>query len=276
MNWKNETNAEYHSIPGINYSYLKDIYDWQMFIPIQKTNLQNNSMKKGTALHYAVLQPELFDDNVECYHDNLPFSPENSEPIKLPEADYNDVLKMRDSIFSNPLAMELLENVYAEQSGYVDIDYDFLNDNLRLQCPPYYKIKCDARKLNVRRDTPDVIIDLKSTSAKNIDDIQNSIELFHYDLQAYHYLRTANLIEIKNGSVHNYKAFWWIFVQNTAPFRCFCLKLSDEDYRIGKHKWQTAINILKLYYEKGIIRVTLPCPEWKISKYFSEFKESED
>jgi hypothetical protein len=274
MGWVTETNKQYFENHAINFSYLKELFAWQVYKPMSKPiYAPTPAMLKGSALHYAVLQPELFEKLVMVFEGkrntkegkaefaNLQQTLiENPDNIILSASDYDDVKRMRNSILNDSKARELLKNTIREQSGYVGFNLNFLNLELEATCPEFFKIKADARKKGI-------IIDLKTTKAKDLRELQISIEEYHYDLQAYHYLRHANEIEFQNKTKIKYDEFWWIWVQNVEPFNTICYVLSDEDYKIGKHKWFLAYDILKYYYEQGINNRTLPCPDWKLKKY---------
>ncbi|EDL8065288.1 hypothetical protein CTA21_24545 [Salmonella enterica] len=135
------TNDEYHAAPGVSKSHLdliaqhSPLHYWHRYLnpnraPTEKTTF----MKRGTATHVAILQPNEFERLVICGLDVDRRSKENKEKWAAFEAEHADktiitkdqwenILPLRDYVWKHPEASRLLSNIIAEQSifGMMDV-----------------------------------------------------------------------------------------------------------------------------------------------------------
>lgn len=135
------TNDEYHAAPGVSKSHLDLIaqksprHYWHRYLnPDRTPDEKTVFMKRGTATHIAILQPELFEKLVVRGLDCDKRSKENKEKwaaFELEHADktiitkdaWDNILPLRDYVWAHPEAARLLSNIIAEQSifGMMDI-----------------------------------------------------------------------------------------------------------------------------------------------------------
>lgn len=280
MSWQIETNKQYHENAGINPSYLSKLFQWKTFIPMQKSIYQpTEAMKLGTALHLSILQPDIAGKAIsvfsgskrsnagkEEYKQLTEAANSANEAVVITESQNENLQEMVKSIKANRIAVELLNGAFVEQSAYIDFTLRFPNKYLEDTCPKRFKCKIDARK-------PGIIIDVKTTSTKNIADFQQSIEDYNYEMQAYHNLLIANNVETLIGSKIKYEQFWMIIVQSVEPYECLCLEMSEFDLMIGQHKWWSAYRIFEKYYQTGDLSNLLDCPSWKAKRYDLAFQQ---
>ena len=144
------------------------------------------AMKKGTAVHAAILEPDFFDD---CYvaapkvdrrtkagrEAWAAFEAEHSGKECLPEAEYADVIAMRQSVYDNPIAAKLLSGEGKNELSYV----------WKSEYPGAEGTLCKARadRLTMYEGTP-CIVDLKTSIDASPDEFQKSVGRYAYDLQA--------------------------------------------------------------------------------------------
>ena len=270
--WITQSDTEYFGrLQDMNASYLAKIYNWQRFLePSKSVMTKSIALLTGTAFHLAVLQPEIFRKYVQIFKGKLNTKEGKKEYQDLqdllatqPEAfiinhkDVSVALDMAEAVNNNSEAQEILRGCVNEQAGYRKLKFDTLDG---ITSPEFAKIKLDARKKGI-------IIDLKSTTAKNRKEIQQAVEDYHYDMKAAYYLNIANAIEQAAKSGISYERFIWIFATKTSPSECVIYEASDEDLQIGRQKYLNAYQILKNYYETGKTDTVLDCPTWKTKKY---------
>lgn len=135
------TNDEYHAAPGVSKSHLdliaqkSPLHYWHRYInPNREPSEKTTFMKRGTATHIAILQPNEFEKLVICGLDVDRRSKENKERWAAFEKEHADktiitkdqwenILPLRDYVWKHPEASRLLVNIIAEQSifGMMDI-----------------------------------------------------------------------------------------------------------------------------------------------------------
>lgn len=161
---------------------------------------KTDAMTFGSAFHCFVLEPEEFDSRYIV----LPkmdrrtkegkaafesFSASGRELIS--EGDFQAMLRMRDSIMSNPAAVELLEGCIYEEPVY------------RYFEGTYIKGVVDAWRKGA------FILDLKTCADASPDAFARAAHLSMYHEQAALY-QTA-CVESR---------FYWIAIENVAPYNC--------------------------------------------------------
>jgi len=269
--WITQSDAEYFArTEDMNASWLSDIYTWRRMRFPQSITKKSVALLTGTAFHLAVLQPELFRKRVHRFEGDLKSAKnkaayaEKQELIKdqpeefiLRAADFDLALSMADAVNNDSEAQDILRDCVNEQAGYRKLNLPHMEG---MKPPGFAKIKLDARKRGF-------IIDLKSTTAKNMRELQSAVEDFHYDLKAKYYFKIANGIEEVAKSGISYERFIWIFATKTIPSQCIVYEVSEGDLLIGEHKHMVAYETLKNYYRNGDTNSVLECPEWKWKRY---------
>jgi len=126
------SNEKYHSGAGVSRSFL-----WRLetetpldaLIPVKETD----DMKFGNDFHCAVLEPVRFDKEYITVPEDCLIGSGKGQRIRLAEfmekvetqglsilkpADLEKIKRMREAVFSHPLASELLSNGQSEISGF--------------------------------------------------------------------------------------------------------------------------------------------------------------
>lgn len=234
------SNNEYHADrSAVSCSALKQILrsPAHMKAYYEKPNEETTSRLIGTALHAAVLEPEMFESTyVEWRGGNktgkvyTAFLEENSGKSVLKSAEMTAVLRMRDSIMNYreyPIG-ELLRNGQNEQSI--------------VWTDPETGVRCKIRPDN---QNPYGTFDLKTTDDARPDAfVRNSVRML-YDLQAAMYQEgifqtTGNRLD-----------FFFIAVEDDAPHSTWVHKASDEMLASGMKKFRQALATYKRCLETG-------------------------
>ena len=253
----------------MNASGLVKIYKWMRFLPFDsQTITKSPALLTGTAFHLLALQPEIFAKSIGEFKGNLSTKEGKAEMKSLLEMqktnpgmsivykkDLDLARSMAEAVKNSSEAQDILRGCVFEQAGFRKLKFDTYERNP----PEFAKIKIDARKKGI-------LVDLKSTTAKSRDDIQQAVEDYHYDMKAAYYFDVANPIEELNKTGITYDRFIWIFVTKDTH-ECVCYEASDEDLAIGRQKYLLAYEILLNYYNLGIIDTVLDCPAWKYKNY---------
>lgn len=115
-------NEAYHAGPGISKSGLWTIYRKSPAHYRYAEREESPAFDFGTACHFAILQPELFEKRVmrgprdrrgNNWKD-VQAEAANSGRLLLIEADYNDALVIRDSLHTDPFLNALIVSPYAQ------------------------------------------------------------------------------------------------------------------------------------------------------------------
>jgi len=131
-----QTNDEYHRGPGISKSHLDAIksgsprHYWYKYLnPDRERDQPTAAMVMGSAVHSAILEPDLFPSEViespefdrrtkAGKAEYEAFQTANKGKIVLPPEDYATCLSIRDAVHQHPVAGGLMHGGKAEQSFY--------------------------------------------------------------------------------------------------------------------------------------------------------------
>lgn len=185
-----QTNDEYHSGPGISKSHLDAIagaspkHYWQKYInPERERQEPTAAMIMGSAVHAAILEPDLFPTEViespefdrrtkVGKAEYEAFQAANKGRIVLAPEDYATCLAIRDAVHTHPVAAGLLQGGRAEQSFYaIDAETGEL-------------IKC---RTDYMHDSGAMIVDVKTTEDASPNGFGKSAANFRYPIQTAWY-----------------------------------------------------------------------------------------
>lgn len=211
-----QTNDEYHSGPGVSKSHLDAIANasplhyWHKYInPERVRNPPTMAMIMGSAVHSAVLEPDLFpSEYVESpgfdrrtkngKADAEAFEQANAGKVVLSPEDYATCLAVRDAVHRHPVASGLLHGGKAEQSFYaVDEETGEL-------------IKCRTDYLH---DSGAMIVDLKTTDDASPSGFGKSAANYRYPIQ------TAWYNHVLDSAFGEHPANWvFLAVEKSPPY----------------------------------------------------------
>ena len=223
------------------------------------------AMQLGTALHAAILEPELFassymllkdvtDRRTSIYKEAVKTHGADNVLIST-EADY--VAGMQESVFSNEKAKQLLKNCeYKEISVFATCPKTGVN------------LRCRFDGLSIKNN---YAIDLKTTRDSSPDEFSKAIYNYRYHVQDafYRYVYfLATGIELD--------FFEFIAVESDIPHPTMLYKLDDISRNIGKAEYERNLNttaecIKNNHWpaytaESDVISI----PEWAIMRYEAE------
>jgi hypothetical protein len=229
------SNDAYHSGPGISKSHLDwiapemgrtPLHYWNRYInPDREPDKQTPAKVLGTAIHTAILEPDLLSDRVvpgldidrrsnanrQAWAD---FEKANAGKIILPGDAYQTVLAIRDAVHRHPVAGPLLQGIKTEQSFYAT---DKETGEL---------IKC---RFDALADSGEYALDLKSTENAGPAAFGRSAANYRYHLQPPWYF---DILRDLYGETPKY----WMFlaVEKEPPHAIGIYYAQDEDIEFGR------------------------------------------
>jgi exodeoxyribonuclease VIII len=228
------------------------------------------AMSMGSAIHVAVLEPESFEkryvEAIEVGDKRTPankarwvaFEQENAGRGILKPSEWEAALRVRESVWSQPWAEELLGGAGANEVSALWMDAEW-----KIPC------KCRIDRLGAR------VIDLKSTRDASASAFQRSISNFDYYLQAALYMDGLD-------TLHPSPREWiWIAVETVAPYAPALYSPTNEMIDEGRKRYRTALGQWAECTRSGFwpgyspSPVQIDLPPWAKSKSF-EGESSED
>lgn len=203
----------------------------------------------GTLVHTMLLEPHLVDEEIAImdtegldfrrkadkeYKAN--FLAENKGKLVVSRKAFNNACKAVENVMSYGPSKELIEaKGLAELSGYC--------------VHPFYK-----QPIRIRPDKliPDfkgrrVIVDVKTTQFIDMNDFKYKAVLsLGYDVSAGMYVHADKVISGKDVD-----DFYWLCVQNTAPYAVAVYRVSEETMNTGTQKYNNAMTNIKDAYSIG-------------------------
>lgn len=211
--WYQVSNDTYHTqTPGLSSSGLKLMAKSPAHYACRDRYQTTPAMEFGTAVHAAILEPDLYARVYETFPDNTRFTAKFKEdclardavPIKASEADR--ITAIASAVRSHPDASALLSGGVAEASGF------WTDRRTGVQC----KIRPDWINSDLK-----VVVDLKTTSngfgAKNgipasPESWATTVARYDYHWQAAWYLEGVSQIEQEP-----WRDWVWIVVETEPP-----------------------------------------------------------
>lgn len=210
------TNEAYHQGEGTSKSHLDCIagksllHYWSRYInPDREPNTPTPAMVLGSAVHSAVLEPDLFPNEYVANPgierrsnagkaEYAAFEAENAGKIILSDEDFQTCLAIRDAVHHHPVASGLLRDGKAEQSFYaVDPETGEL-------------VKC---RIDFLPNSGSMTVDLKTTEDASPDGFGKSAANFRYPVQ------TAWYNDVLDASVGEHPEHWvFLAVEKNPPY----------------------------------------------------------
>jgi hypothetical protein len=237
---KLESSEAYFKSEGTSSSTLKKIHQKTLLHALSIKTEQSPAMILGSAIHCAILDPERYDSD-------FLISPKFDKRTSAGKAAFADFERLSDgktiideemaekikgiknSVLTHPIAKEMLSSGEAEYSYYSEDS----ETGLKTKCRPDYH-------------NSDALIDLKTTLDASYEGFSRQIGNMGYHIQAAFYLDVFN----KSQSL-NYKDFYFIAVENTAPYAVAIYRLNSEQIEHGRIAYRSAIKQLSEYLKSG-------------------------
>jgi len=239
---KFDTNAQYHTSKAISASGLKTIAASSVIDFLNKENVETEAMRRGTAIHEAILEPDLFkknyyglpkiDKRTKAGKEELAIHlKEAGNRIMLDKVEFDMILNVAHNVKEYDLANQYTKGI-VEQSHYFK----------------YKDIACRCRP-DCFDPVEGWISDVKSIRELTAQSVRNDIKYRFYDLQAYAYCEWLN-IPIEN--------FRFIFVETKRPYKVEVVALSEKQIDRGEYYFKKSLNDWQFYLETGIAKGVEP------------------
>lgn len=236
-----DSNDIYHSHKSISSSGLKTIVNEGLDYYLNGPKFtETAAMKLGTAIHTAILEPELYDD---LYYE-MPFieNGRTKEGIALKkealEKSEGRIMLKHDEHIK---VKEILKR-YNDNSKMSNLAKHFCRGDVELS----HYLKLDGIDVRVRPDVinreKNFITDVKSCQNSNPKAFKYDIIKRKYHVQAAFYMDCLGITD-----------FRFVCCMTNAPYAVTVIKLEDHHIDEGRMLYKTALNKWRDYLEKGII-----------------------
>ena len=196
------TNDVYHRAPGISNSHLgciagkSPMHYWAQYVdPDRDQRVSTPAQILGQAIHIAILEPDLMEENVVCgleidRRSNAnkaewkAFYAEHAHQIIIPSEKYADVRAIRDAVHRHPVAHGLLQGGRAEQTFFATKMVTTTDATTGEITEEEVLIKCRTDYLH---DSGQIIVDVKSTEDASPIGFGKSAANYRYDVQVAWY-----------------------------------------------------------------------------------------
>ena len=241
------TNEEYHAHPAISRSGLGLIqrsprHFWERYLnPDHVPGEPTPAMRFGTAVHTAVLEPELFDQQyalaptlsrtTKAGKEAWAAAAEGGRDL-LNESEHAAILGIRTAVHAHPAAGRCLSIDGINESTFITTDP---GTGIEIKCRPD------------RLTESGWVVDLKTTQDASASEFARSIAKFGYHVQAAFYLHT---IEVATGT--RPKGFIFLAVEKTAPYAVQMMRLGPDSIAFGTDIVYQNLSTLAQCQETGI------------------------
>jgi hypothetical protein len=231
------SNEAYHQLKAVSPSQIKVLgrsplhYFDQFLADDREKKPPTSAMQLGTALHTAVLEPELWDATVAIPPHSFDrrtkvgrelaaaFEAESAGKLVLSPEDADQVRRMADAVRRHPAARFLLE-----LPGRREASYTWTDSATGLQC----KTRPDWHSEDRR-----IVVDVKTTRDASQVEFAKSIANFDYHLQA-----------AWNQDALGAEQFLAIAVENERPYAVAVYPASGAMIAAGQRRIQAAMALL--------------------------------
>lgn len=235
-------NKQYQKSAGVSRSGLVELKKSPLhfYKYSTKENETNDSMAFGNAVHDMLLMPEVFaSDYIEDEKYDKRFTVNKKKAadfaIKangrtpISRADCQKLFEINLCIKKNPLWLELIEGAECEKSFY------WVDKSTGILC----KARPDILKGSL-------IADIKTTR-------DSSYQAFTYAVRDYGYhIQAAMQIDaLKAVSGREITKFYFIVIQNTAPFEPYIYKLGQNEIDQGRIEYRNLLKVFKACLDSG-------------------------
>jgi hypothetical protein len=242
--YKDVPNAVYHGPEyqdAVNNSLLKTVRSEtpaQAYYDQTHPKPQTEAMGVGEAVHLALLEPHLFDENVvrglgvdrrskKNQQAHALHELENADKLILKHGDYDRVKGMADAGLHHGRSAELLASPGLNE---VTIVGDMEAEGMMVRC----RIRPDRL---TRFQKWNAIVDVKSIEGSlSLENINRACGNFAYDMQAAFYLDVAEALAPAD------RRFFFVFVSKRPPYLRRVVEAGAEMIFNGRTKYRWALN----------------------------------
>lgn len=263
---------DYFSRPELSQSQLKDFMVSPAYYKLrrEKPRVETEAMAIGTAVHAAVLEPEIFvkkyvvsgkiDRRTKAGKEEFEkFNVENSGKTVLNCETYDMILSMRDSVLDHPRVKDIFKlPMQAEKEIFFELE----------------EVACKA-KLDAIVPSINTVIDFKTARSASADSFKKDMINMQYDVQAFWYCEAYKSL---TGKYPGFYAF--IVASKEEPYPVGFFSVDSEFLDRGRYYALKALKKFKECVEKDIWPknesdevIQINTPEWAL-KEVMEFGEA--
>lgn len=232
-----DTNEDYHSSPGISASGLKAIFKKSVYHFLNQKPFESSAMALGTAVHCAMLEPELYykdfhvmpkiDRRTKAGKEQFAMEQEKAEGKSLVAFDdHQKITAILNNFRNHDLAQKYCK-------GEIELSHYLEHEGLKVRVRP----DCLNRVENF-------ISDVKTCQ-------DNAPIAFKRDVYKYGYhLQCAFYSDMLGIPAENFR---FIAVETNYPFSVEVYGLSEEMIDQGRKGWKRAFGDWKIYKQTGIV-----------------------
>lgn len=234
------SNEDYHHLKAVSPSHIKVLkrsplhYFDQFLAEDREKKPPTPAMLKGTALHTAILEPQLWDTTIAVPPHAFDrrtkvareraeaFEAESTGRIVLSPDDANEVRRMADAVRKHPAARFLLD-----LPGRCEASYTWTDEATGLEC----KTRPDWHSLDGQ-----IVLDVKTAENASREAFAKSIANFDYHVQAAWNLDAQTCAEEA--------LFLSLVVENTRPYGVAVYPASKAMLEAGRRRISAAMERL--------------------------------
>lgn len=233
------TNHEYHKAPGVSSSGLVKFIQYSPAhykAYLTEPREQTDAMALGSAIHMAILEPNLFESTYICKPTDMSFATKEGKEWKAANANKNILsqdkfetcVRIRDKFQKSSVLKGYLSGGEAESSYFWEDE----QTGLVCKCRPDYIVE-------------NTIYDIKTAEDCRPRHFQFQLRKYRYDIQSAFYVRgMEKILGSKVNFVH-------IVVEKTAPFEVSVYQLDEASIERASLDVQNAMFQMKECFEKG-------------------------
>lgn len=256
------SNESYHKLKAVSPSQIKVLgrsplhYFDQFLAEDREKKPPTPAMERGTALHTAVLEPELWDATVAVPPHSFDrrtkagkelaaaFEAESAVKIVLSPEDADQVRRMADAVRKHPAARFLLELPGRREASYTWTD-------------PATGLECKTRP-DWHSEDRRIVVDVKTTKDASRAEFTKSIANFDYHVQA-----------AWNQAALDAEQFITIAVESERPFAVAVYPASGALIAAGQRRIEAAMTLLAECHASGrwpgygdLVQEPIDLPGW--------------
>ena len=240
------SNEDYHGSDGFSRSQLKEYGElpekfYYKYLSGLAPKVKGKALDIGSAFHVLVQEPHLFNSEFavigkidkrtkEGKKMYAEFEAENKGKIILLESEYDELCAMRDSVFKNKFAADILN--HPKTQFETSIFWEDKETGLTLKCRPDMLVS-------------GVIGDLKSTKDASPREFQYSCTKYDY------YMQAGMMSEGLESIGETLQSFLFVICEKARPYSSACYFLSDEAIEYGVNKCKDLTRRLAHSLEKN-------------------------
>jgi hypothetical protein len=256
------SNEAYHALKAVSPSQIKvlgrsPLHYFDQFLADDREKADPTpAMQKGTALHTAVLEPDLWDKTVAVPPHAFDrrtkagkelaaeFERESAGKIVLSPDDAAEVRRMADAVRKHPAARFLLELPGRREASYTWTD-------------PATGLECKTRP-DWHSEDRRIVVDVKTTKDASRGEFAKSIANFEYHVQA-----------AWNQGALEAEQFITIAVENVRPYAVAVYPASGALIAAGQRRIEAAMELLAECWASGnwpgygdLVQEPIELPGW--------------